>query len=111
MSHHTHHITSPATLISTFVALVSLTILTCVVATVDLGELDIPVTLGIATVKALLVAVFFLQLKYDKLFNSLILIGAAAFMVLLISMSILDSKECRPQVESFLYNQEASASP
>ncbi len=111
MSQHTHHISSPATLISTFVALVALTVLTCALATLDLGEFDMPVTLGIATVKALLVAVIFMQLQYDKLFNSILLISAAAFLVLFIGMTILDSKECRPDVESYLYDQELSAAP
>lgn len=98
-------------MISTFIALVAMTILTCVIATIDIGVLDMPVTLGIATVKALLVAVVFMQLGYDKLFNSLILIGAVAFLVLFVGMSILDSKECRPKVESYLYDQELSAAP
>ena len=98
-------------MISTFVALVALTILTCALAMLDLGQLDMPVTLGIATVKALLVAVIFMQLQHDKLFNSLILIGAAAFLVLFIGITVLDSNECRPKVESYLYDQELSAAP
>ena len=111
MSHHTHHIASPALLISTFVALVALTALTVALATLDLGQFDMPATLGIASVKALLVAVIFMQLGYDKLFNSLILIGAVAFLVLFVGMLVLDSNECRPKVESYLYDQELSAAP
>ena len=115
MSHddHSHHISSPQLLISTFVALVALTILTVVVAQhahlesfpvqviapmvfdapMDLSWLDMPITLTIATVKALLVAVIFMHLQHDKLFNSLLLIGATFFMVLFIGMVLLDSDQ------------------
>jgi cytochrome c oxidase subunit 4 len=101
-AHHTHHITSPAVLISTFLALIALTVLTCVMAQFPLGSWDMPVTLGIATVKALLVAVIFMHLQHDKLFNSLLLVSAAVFMVLFLSMVVLDSNQYQQDVKDYV---------
>lgn len=127
---HGHHISSPALLTATFVALVALTLLTVAVSTVpldnvqmqdyvpmvfndpmDLTWLDMPITLAIATAKALLVAVIFMHLQHDKLFNSVILIGATVFMVLFLGMTVLDSHEYDPQVDSYQQDREAMANP
>ncbi len=130
MAHHEHPISSPKLLITTFIALVALTILTCVMATLqltsvpmqyvapmifdtpqDLSWLDIPITLAIATVKAALVAVIFMHLQHDKLISSIVLIGSVVFLVLFVGMVLMDSNEYEPQVESYLYNQEVTAAP
>lgn len=128
---HSHHISSPALLISTFVALVALTALTVAQSVYvdlenfpldffapfifngpqDLSWLDMPVTLAIATVKAALVAVIFMHLQHDKLFNGLLLIGSVLFLVLFVGMVLLDSNQYQPQIESYLYNAEATAAP
>lgn len=132
MSHesHGHHISSPALLTATFVALVGLTILTVAMATVplesvpmqdlvpmvfnnpmDLTWLDMPITLGIATAKALLVAVIFMHLQHDKLFNSILLIGAVLFTGLFIGMAVLDSEQYQPEVQEYSEYREAMANP
>ncbi|TWT88856.1 hypothetical protein Mal64_23440 [Pseudobythopirellula maris] len=98
-------------LVATFVALVALTILTCAMAMVDLGSWDMPVTLGIATVKALLVALIFMHLLHDKLFNSLLLLSAVLFMALFIGMALLDSNEYQPQIRELIYDKQAEAPP
>ncbi len=127
---HSHHISSPQLLIATFIALVALTILTCAQASIpwdqarldiaapfifdtpqDLSWLEIPVTLTIATIKALLVAVIFMHLQHDKLFNSLLLVGAAFFMVLFIGMVLLDSDQYQPEIKSYLDDKAAMANP
>lgn len=133
MSHeaHSHHISSPAILWATFAALVALTILTVAVASyvplerfpvqlflpmvfdnpMDLRWLDMPITLGIATAKALLVAVIFMHLQHDKLFNSVLLIGATIFTVLFIGMVLLDSSQYQPDIESYLDDKAVMANP
>ncbi len=123
MSQHEHHISSPNLLISTFIALVALTILTCVMAQVsldnvhvevvapmifdapqDLSWLDMPITLIIATAKALLVAVIFMHLQHDKLLNSIVLIGSVVFLVLFVGMVLLDSNEYQHQIDEYIYD-------
>ncbi|TWT99871.1 hypothetical protein Pla108_08140 [Botrimarina colliarenosi] len=132
MSHEApgHHISSPQLLWATFAALVALTLLTVAVSTVSLKDfpvqyvlpmvydhpmdvswLDMPITLGIATVKALLVAVIFMHLQHDKLFNSAILIGAMVFLVLFLGMTVLDSHEYDPQIDSYQQDRAAEANP
>ncbi len=133
MSHdaHTHHISSPALLWATFIALVALTILTVAVATyvplenfpvqlflpmvfdtpMNLAWLDMPITLTIATMKALLVAVIFMHLQHDKLFNAVLLIGAVFFMVLFIGMVVLDTQQYEPEVQDYLYMKQAEQNP
>ncbi len=135
MSHeaHTHHISSPALLWATFAALVGLTLLTVAMAQLpldgietawvepyspielpdplDVSWLDMPITLTIATAKALLVAVIFMHLQHDKLINSVILIASVVFLVLFIGMVVLDSNQYEPQIEEYLYEQEVMANP
>lgn len=130
MAHHEHHISSPKLLISTFLALVALTVLTCVMATLplnsvplqyvapmifdapqDLSWLDMPITLVIATIKAALVAVIFMHLQHDKLINSIVLIGSVVFLALFVGMVLMDSNEYQPEIKSYLYEQEAVAAP
>lgn len=124
--HHEHHVSSPQLLTSTFLALVALTVLTVAVsvgvplndvkvpfvdAPQDLRWLDMPITLTIATVKALLVAVIFMHLQHDKLFNSIILAGSVIFLVLFVGMVLLDSDQYQPQIQNYLDDQAIMANP
>ena len=63
-----------------FGALVMLTIATVRVSYYDFGSLNILIALLIATMKASLVAAFFMHLRHDKLFNSLAFISAFLFL-------------------------------
>jgi len=54
------------TYIKTFAALIVLTVLTWQVSTINLGMLNVVVALAIASVKASLVALFFMHLKDEK---------------------------------------------
>lgn len=106
---HEHHVTSVATLVATFVALVALTILTSAMAYVNLGRADIWVTLGIATVKAVLVATIFMHLLHDKAFNGVILLGTILFGGLFIGFTLMDSRQYSPGVEAYSATVEQQA--
>ncbi|TWT46761.1 cytochrome C oxidase subunit IV family protein [Botrimarina hoheduenensis] len=125
-AHHEHHVSSPQLLVTTFLALVALTVLTVAVsqyvhlngvqvpfvdAPQDLRWLDIPITLVIATIKALLVAVIFMHLQHDKLFNSVVLAGSVIFLVLFVGMVLLDSNEYQPDIKSYLEQKAVLANP
>lgn len=103
MSAHTHeHYITPAwTLIATFVALVALTLLTSALAQVNLGRADIWVTLGIATVKAALVALIFMQLAHDKAFNGVVLLGTLIFMGIFVSITLMDTSQYQDSIEAY----------
>ncbi|MGI9455481.1 MAG: cytochrome C oxidase subunit IV family protein [Aeoliella sp.] len=113
MSHeHTHHVTSLPMLFATFVALVLLTVLTVVLATVDgidFGKFDVAVALVIATAKALLVALIFMQLAHDKPINGVILISALLFVGLFLSFTLMDTVEYRPEINEFILDNPKMA--
>jgi cytochrome c oxidase subunit 4 len=67
--------------------LVLLTVLTVKVSYYDFGSANIIIALVIASMKASLVAAFFMHLRYDKLFNTLILLAAFLFLSLFILLT------------------------
>lgn len=86
-----HHILPKATLFQVFGGLIVLTVLTVAVAYVDLGPLDIPVAIGIATSKATLVVMFFMALKYDNPVNALTFTIGIIMVVVFIGVTMLDT--------------------
>ena len=53
-------------------------------------------TLG--AIKATLVALFFMHLRWDKPFNQLVFFGCIVFVMLLIALTVLDTGEYGPTV-------------
>lgn len=79
--------------------LIVLTWVTVAASWVDFGHLvgepwlNIVGALAIAVVKAGLVALYFMHLRYDHPFNGFVLCAALAFVALLIGIALLDTKE------------------
>lgn len=89
---HEHHIATAGQLWLIGGALTILTILTVVVSSLPIpAPLDIITALAIALVKAFLVAAFFMGLYWDVKFNSILLIGALVFFILMVSVTLLDT--------------------
>lgn len=104
-SHDSHghgvgHVVGPGILIANGLALLVLTIITVLVARVDLGPANLIVALAIATVKASLVCLFFMHLYWDRPFNALILIASLAAAVLFISLALTDSVEYHHEIDN-----------
>ncbi|MCG8648396.1 MAG: cytochrome C oxidase subunit IV family protein [Pirellulales bacterium] len=78
-------------LLAVFVALTFLTVVTVAQANFDLGNIDVLVVMLIATIKAGLVAFFFMHLAYDKPFNILVFFGSFVFVGLFIIFTLSDS--------------------
>lgn len=78
------HVVSVSVLLGVWAALVVLTVLTVGVTYVDLGRLNLWVALIIATVKAALVVLYFMHLRYDSPFHAFIFIVALSFVALFI---------------------------
>ena len=87
------HIMSPKVLLAVYVALVVLTVLTVGITKVNFGNFNVGVALTIAVVKAALVILYFMHLKYDSPFNGLVLIIALLFVALFIWFAMQDSSE------------------
>ena len=79
-------------------ALLVLTVITVAVRYVDLGEANMPVALGIALVKATIVALIFMHLRWDRPFNLLVLVGSIIFVLLLIAFASMDVHQYEPSI-------------
>jgi cytochrome c oxidase subunit IV len=106
---HTH-VVPPKILFGTFAALLVLTVLTVAVTLVDLGPLNIWIALLVAVVKAALVALYFMHLRWDAPFNALILVSALFFVAIMIGTTILDTKEYKPNYDPPRSGQSMSGS-
>jgi caa(3)-type oxidase subunit IV len=85
-----HHILPEKTAVLTFVTLIVLTLITVVVAHVDLGPFNFPVAMAVATAKALLVVMIFMGLKYDRRENSVIFFTSFLFLAIFIVLTSSD---------------------
>lgn len=97
---HFAHATPVWQLAAVFVSLLVLTVLTVSTGMMGLGEYEIVASLGIAFVKATLVAMFFMHLIHDKPFNQMLFVFSLAFIALFIGFTAMDSQTYRPLVEA-----------
>jgi cytochrome c oxidase subunit 4 len=74
-----------------WITLLCLTVVTAAVSFVDLGPFNTVVALVIATVKALLVVLFFMHVKYtsEKL-TKIVIVAAIFWLFLLLALSMAD---------------------
>ncbi|MFB3908672.1 MAG: cytochrome C oxidase subunit IV family protein [Candidatus Eisenbacteria bacterium] len=100
-SHDGHglaHVMPLKLLAGIWAALMVLTIVTVAVTKVDLGGANLWIALAIATVKASLVALFFMHLKYDRPFNAIVFLTALAFVSLFVGIALTDSQQYQPEM-------------
>lgn len=90
------HITSPDLLLKVWGALVVLTVVTVAVTWVDLGPFNLLVAIGIAGLKATLVALYFMHLRWDRPLNGVVFLTAILFVVLFIGITLFDTLEYKP---------------
>ena len=87
MSTHTSHIITPtSTYVAVFVGLIILTGLTYVAAINDFGALNTPIALGIAVLKASLVVIYFMGVRYNTPLTKVVVV--AGFFGLLIMFGL-----------------------
>lgn len=112
---HSHYVTPLPVLFGTFFCLVGLTVLTVYQATqdhVDFGRFEVGLTLLIAAAKAILVALFFMQLAHDKPMNGIILVTSILFLALFLSITLMDRAEYKSQIDDFvIQNPKTADSP
>lgn len=88
---HDVHAVPLKILFGVFIALLVLTVLTVAVTYVDLGPANIWIALGIAVLKAALVGIYFMHLRWDAPFNAVILVSALVFVAIFIGITLLDT--------------------
>jgi cytochrome c oxidase subunit 4 len=84
------HIASSQFYWGIFAALIVLTIATVRVSYYDFGSANIIIAILIATMKASLVAAFFMHLRHDKLFNTVAFLAAFLFLSIFILLTYDD---------------------
>lgn len=90
-SHAGVHVVPLKVLLGVWILLVALTVVTVGVTYVDLGRFNIVVALAVAVIKASLVGLYFMHLRYDSPFNGFILVTALFFVGLFIAGTITDT--------------------
>ena len=86
----TEHVVPVRVYVAIFVTLLAMTATTTAVAFVDLGPWNTVVALGIAVVKASLVVLFFMHLKYSPLLDRTVLLGGLFWLAILIGLTLTD---------------------
>ena len=84
-----HHVPK-STYFMVFGLLMVLTVITVAVAFVDLGRLNVVVALVVALVKATMVVLFFMHVKYSSRLTQLVVVAALAWLVILFGITLAD---------------------
>jgi cytochrome c oxidase subunit 4 len=90
MSEQTQHIDSVKTYTVIFLLLIVLTFVTTGVAYIDLGPFSVVVALGIACVKMLLVALWFMHVRHSTRLTKLVVSGGLAWFAILLAFTLGD---------------------
>ena len=84
------HVVPVGVYLAVFVALMLLTAVTTAAAFHDLGPLNNIVALGIATLKAALVVLFFMHVRYGTRLTPLVITAGLFWLLILIALSLTD---------------------
>jgi cytochrome c oxidase subunit 4 len=86
-------------MIAVLVGLLALTAATLALARVDMdATVNIWLAIGVAVAQAFLVTLYFMRLRWDSLFNGVVLIAAVFFVAIFIGIAVLDTKEYHPDL-------------
>jgi len=89
-SHSQHIITPTGTYVAVFVGLIILTVLTYVAAINDFGALNTPIALGIAALKASLVVLFFMGVRYNTPLTKVVVISGFFWLIIMFGLTMGD---------------------
>lgn len=94
------HVTPVRLLLGVWGALMVLTVITVAVTSVDFGSrINLIIAMAIATVKAGLVVTYFMHLRWDRPFNTLVFMGSLLFVSLFISLTLYDKSQYEADIE------------
>lgn len=84
------HISSKGLFYTIFLSLIALTVITVVIARVDLGAMNTPIALAVAGVKATLVILFFMGVKYNTPLTKVVAASGFVWLIILFGMTMGD---------------------
>lgn len=88
---HAHHVLPLSTYLIISGILFVLTVVTVVIAEFDFGSFNFLVAMAVATVKATLVALYFMHLKYDNKLYLTSLVLSLIFLAIFIGLTLIDT--------------------
>ena len=95
------HVVELRVLLAVFAALLLLTAVTVAVSYFNFGAFNLLVAMGVATIKAALVALWFMHLRYDSGLPAFVFLLGVAFLGLFLIFAMLDSVEYQPDVRAW----------
>jgi cytochrome c oxidase subunit 4 len=95
---HVPHVLPIWVYLATWGTLMVLTVITVAASYLDLGSLNLVIALFIATVKACVVALMFMHLRYDHKFHGIIFSFSVIFLGIFIAFTMFDT-EARGQAD------------
>jgi cytochrome c oxidase subunit IV len=97
-SEHSEHIVSPVIYIAIFSALLVGTGLTAWAAFQNFGQFNIVIALGIATIKATLVVLYFMHARYSPKRTQLVIVCAIFWLAIMLSLTLADYQTRQPRI-------------
>jgi cytochrome c oxidase subunit 4 len=85
-----HHVSSSAMFFNVLVALLILTVVTVGASRIDFGPANMLIAMLIASVKASLVILFFMHVKWDTAINKIVFLSSFLFLSLLFVFTLAD---------------------
>jgi len=92
------HVVPFKVLAAVWLTLLVLTVITVAVAGVDIGSFNLGVAMLIATVKASLVVLYFMHMRYDRPMNAIVFVAALLFVAIFVSLALLDTHAYAPDL-------------
>ena len=85
-----HHVSSTAMFTNVLVVLLILTAITVGTSRIDFGAANMLIAMAIASIKASLVILFFMHLKWDTAINKIVFLSSFLFLSLLFIFTLAD---------------------
>ena len=88
------HVASIKVLLATGTTLLVLTLVTVLATKIDFGaNINLAIAMVIAVTKATLVVLFFMHLRYDRLFHSVVFVSALLAASLFVGFTLMDTSQ------------------
>lgn len=92
--HGIAHVATTKTLLATGGTLLVLTLVTVLATKIDFGaNINLAIAMVIAVTKATLVILFFMHLRYDRLFHTVVFVSAICAAALFVGFTLMDSSQ------------------
>ena len=98
MSEHSEHIVSPKIYGAIFLALLLGTGLTVWAAFQNFGPFNIVIALGIASIKATLVVLYFMHARYSPKRTQLVIVCAIFWLAIMLTLTLADYQTRQPRI-------------